>query len=71
MRFFPLALIILISACSAQEAAEDSASSTPAATEMAIPQLEPLWIADGFSAPEGVAKAPGGGFFISNVSGDA
>ncbi len=71
MRFSPLALIILISACSAQEVAEDSASSTPVATEMARPQLEPLWIADGFSAPEGVAKAPGGGFFISNVSGDA
>ena len=29
--------------------------------------LQPAWLAEGFSSPEGVAKAPDGALFISNV----
>ncbi|MCA8901848.1 MAG: hypothetical protein KDA53_11425 [Hyphomonas sp.] len=35
------------------------------------PSLQPLWVSDGFSAPEGVALAPDGNYFISNVTGEA
>jgi len=67
MRFFPLILTFLAAACSggesADDAPQDAASSAPAT-------LEPLWVATGFSAPEGVAAAPAGGYFISNVAGE-
>lgn len=33
--------------------------------------LEVRWVSEGFSAPEGVAAAPQGGYFISNVAGEA
>ncbi len=36
-----------------------------------VPELAPLWVSSGFDAPEGVALAPDGGYFISNVGGDA
>jgi hypothetical protein len=32
--------------------------------------LEVRWVSEGFSAPEGVAAAPQGGYFISNVAGE-
>ncbi len=32
-------------------------------------RLEPHWLAEGFSNPEGAALAPDGGYFISNVAG--
>ena len=35
-----------------------------------VPQLEKAWVADGFSSPEGVAVAPDGSYFISNVGGE-
>ncbi|MEZ5946191.1 MAG: hypothetical protein R3C13_14470 [Hyphomonas sp.] len=34
------------------------------------PLLEPLWVAEGFAAPEGVALAPDGNYLISNVVGE-
>lgn len=37
---------------------------------MSAPTLERLWLAEGFSAPEGVAMAPDGAYFISNVGGE-
>lgn len=33
------------------------------------PRLEKLWVAEGFSAPEGATRAPDGTYFISNVAG--
>ncbi len=36
----------------------------------APPALEALWTADGFSNPEGVARASDGAYFISNVAGE-
>lgn len=51
-------------------AASDS-TEQPSPTAAAIPALEPLWIAEGLDAPEGVAKSPDGAYFISNVAGDA
>ncbi len=68
MRIFLPVLIFLAAACAEQKTAEDLAvTAAPAAT----PRLEPLWVATDFSAPEGVAAAPSGGYFISNVVGDA
>ena len=66
MRFFLLAIMLLTAACSAPESVE---ANTPAEPATAL-QLEPLWVTEGFSAPEGVAAAPGGGYFISNVAGE-
>lgn len=62
-------------ACSRNEAPAAPVSSPPAApataaSEAPRPRLEPLWLAQGFDAPEGVAPAPDGGYFISNVGGD-
>ncbi|WP_133162250.1 hypothetical protein [Hyphococcus luteus] len=66
MRHSLLISIFAISAaaCSAEK---------PAASENiapAQPELKQLWLAEGFSAPEGSAAAPGGGYFISNVAGE-
>lgn len=73
MRIAPLALALLSFACSKKEAAPaaDDASATPPSpiADVPGPRLEPLWIAEGFSAPEGVAMAPDGAYFISNVAG--
>ncbi|MEZ5892413.1 MAG: hypothetical protein R3C58_04615 [Parvularculaceae bacterium] len=66
MRRSAFAALFLAAACSAQNAAAPEKAVDPAA----VPTLEQLWIAEGFSAPEGVAAAPGGGYFISNVGGD-
>ena len=68
MRIFPALSIFLIAACSAPEQVENTG---PEAAPAAVLRLEPLWVATGFSSPEGVAAAPGGGYFISNVAGDA
>lgn len=46
----------------------NAASEENAAT--AIPALERMWVTSGFSSPEGVALAPDGRYFISNVVGD-
>lgn len=72
------AVFVLVAACSrAPEPAVAPADAPIAATapvepaiEAAAPRLEPLWIAKGFSAPEGVALAPDGNYFISNVVGE-
>jgi len=65
MRLFFIALLAFTAACSdpnAGESLSDSASTTP--------NLEQAWIAEGFNAPEGVAAAPQGGYFISNIVGE-
>jgi hypothetical protein len=36
----------------------------------AVPVLEPLWVADGFAAPESVVRAPDGNYLVSNVGID-
>lgn len=57
-----------LTACGKEQGASDAAPAPAAAS--APPRLEPLWTTTGFSAPEGVAQAPGGLLFISNVAGD-
>ncbi len=57
----------LLSACSGPDVSEPTDPQTQGA---GVPALEQLWVRDGFSAPEGVAAAPGGGYFISNVAGE-
>ncbi|VAW03205.1 hypothetical protein MNBD_ALPHA05-1711, partial [hydrothermal vent metagenome] len=57
----------MLSACSGPNASEQTALQTQGA---GVPALEQLWVAGGFSAPEGVAAAPGGGYFISNIAGE-
>ncbi len=42
-----------------------------AAANAGEPRLEQAWIATGFEDPEGVAEAPDGTIFISNVAGEA
>jgi len=58
---------LLLFACSGPGASEQT---NPQAKSAGVPTLEKLWVRDGFSAPEGVAAAPEGGYFISNVSGE-
>ncbi len=67
MRLPAIAVFTLAAACATGEKSEppENAEASPVA-----PQLEELWVADGFSAPEGSAEAPGGGYFISNVAGE-
>jgi hypothetical protein len=68
MRLIVLSLSAsMLLACSGPDA---SAPTDPQAQNNAVPTLEQLWVRDGFSAPEGVAPAPGGGYFISNVAGE-
>ncbi len=62
MRYPMFAALLFIAACSSPESGNE-----PAQADI---RLEPLWVAEGFSAPEGVAAAPGGGYFISNVMGE-
>jgi hypothetical protein len=73
MRFMMMGLALLAACSKAPEPAAGPAPAAPpiaAAPEPASPRLEPLWIAEGFSAPEGVALAPDGNYFISNVAGE-
>jgi hypothetical protein len=80
MRLKALAFALLAAACSNDrgEAPEGVSAAQDAKTEAvarpsaaaARPRLQPLWTAQGFDAPEGVAPAPDGGYFISNVGGD-
>ncbi len=80
MRAATLAFAMLAAACSndsgeapvgvpAVKAARAEEVAPPSAPAVR-PRLVPLWIAQGFDAPEGVAPAPDGGYFISNVGGD-
>ncbi|WP_375201915.1 SMP-30/gluconolactonase/LRE family protein [Hyphococcus sp.] len=65
MRLFSIAMLAFAAACSAPDPA------APAAEEASTtPKLEQIWIAEGLTAPEGVAAAPQGGYFISNVVGE-
>ncbi len=77
MRFMLTGLVLVAAACSkapepapVETAAVAEAPVPQADAESARPRLEPLWVAEGFSAPEGVALAPDGNYFISNVAGE-
>jgi hypothetical protein len=63
--------VLLLAAC--QPAAKTPATppQAEAGATLAVPRLEPLWTLKGFSEPEGVALAPDGNYFISNVEGDS
>ncbi|MCK5750331.1 MAG: hypothetical protein KAH44_29205 [Oricola sp.] len=62
---------IFAAACSAQTPADEAADAEQTvAAETGKVALEKLWVAEGFSAPEGAAQAPQGGYFISNVAGE-
>ena len=54
----------------AEAAPAPQIDTAPATPENAPVSLTEKWVATGFSAPEGVAAAPGGGYFISNVAGN-
>ncbi len=73
-----IGFIIALAALAACEPATtppalETVPAEPAAIEapLGVPRLEPLWMLSGFSEPEGVAKAPDGSYFISNVAGEA
>ena len=70
MRTALLFVAIAATACSKYTApdAPPLAVETPPASAT-VPVLVPLWVAEGFSDPEGVALAPDGTYFISNVAG--
>lgn len=73
MRFMLSAIAILLAACSNESGKTPDAmpaTVVEAAPAVSAPSLERLWIAEGFSAPEGVAPAPDGAYFISNVAGE-
>ncbi len=72
MRFAIFGLALLALACAKRETAPAAARLVDPApvAESAGPRLEPLWVAEGFDAPEGVAPAPDGAYFISNVAGE-
>ncbi len=65
MRFAAPAFILFAAACSAPSDTQEAQTEAHTA-----PTLEQLWVAEGFSSPEGAAEAPGGGYFISNVAGE-
>ena len=67
MRPLVLSIVCLAAACENDAAPQITPDKKPEATP---PRLEFLWRADGFSAPEGVALAPDGAYFISNVGGE-
>ena len=62
MKHFILALAVSCVAFHGLAAAEELAETKSV-------ELEALWKIDGFSDPEGVAIAPQGGYFVSNVAG--
>ena len=59
LRYFAFPAFAMMAACAA----------TPARVA-AVPELEPLWIAESFAAPESVVVAPDGNFLVSNVGTD-
>lgn len=74
MRLVLCSFIIALGACAEQAPPEKTGHETAPAGEASAgrsaPTLDQLWVASGFSAPEGVAPAPAGGYFISNVAGE-
>ncbi|MEK7266279.1 MAG: hypothetical protein AAB227_09295 [Pseudomonadota bacterium] len=69
MRATVTAFTIFLAACSNEGAKTDDAKAPPAPA-IEAPSLEVIWLAEGFSAPEGVAQAPDGAYFISNVGAE-
>ncbi len=55
--------LILLGACVAP-------ADAPEAGPLPVASIDQVWVAEGFESPEGVAAAPGGGYFISNVVGE-
>lgn len=66
---FLLAGLFFAVSCSNPQSEAGAAENATAG--QSAPSLEKLWSTEGFSQPEGVAAAPGGGFYISNIAGDA
>ena len=74
MRYFVLFLGYFLFSCAddgVKETQLPQEEDVAATTQAAVPSLEKLWVTEGFAEPEGVAAAPMGGYFISNVSGGA
>jgi len=79
MRLFLTTAAFVVTACSPEGAEKATPVSPPTetvvSTDAAVPAekaslaIEKLWVSEGFTDPEGVAQAPGGNYFISNVSG--
>ena len=70
-----LTVSLVLAACSQSTPPPETSEPAPAPdasepTAAATPALSSLWVLDGFEAPEGVAAAPQGGYFISNVAGE-
>lgn len=63
MRLAAFILLVFSTACAGAKSAGDPVYSV-------TPSLEQTWIAEGFTAPEGVAATPQGGYFISNIAGN-
>ena len=59
----PIISISLFAACTSEPV-------DPAGGPLSVASIEQAWVAEGFGSPEGVAAAPGGGYFISNVMGE-
>lgn len=69
MRLSAIAAVLVVAACSpgANDAPENSGNDP----ESGALYLSKLWLTEGLADPEGVAAAPQGGYFISNVAGEA
>jgi len=67
-----LLLVLLFAAACARQSSDPSSEreGVAAAHPSKPPRLEKLWTTEGFDAPEGVALAADGAFFISNVGGE-
>ncbi len=68
MRFFLAFAAATVTAACAAEPTEEAAET---ASDGAAVSIEKLWVADGFTDPEGVALTADGNYFISNVAGDS
>ncbi|GJL91137.1 hypothetical protein [Hyphococcus sp.] len=69
MRLFSIAVLSFAAACSPPQ--EDRTIGPEDVAWSSATYLTQLWLAEGLSDPEGVAAAPQGGYFISNVAGEA
>jgi sugar lactone lactonase YvrE len=68
MRLIAIAALSFAAACSPPQ--EDRTIGPEDAVWSSATYFTQLWVAEGFSDPEGVAAAPQGGYFISNVAGE-
>ena len=68
MRLIAIAALSFAAACSPPQ--EDRTIGPEDVVSSSATYFTHLWVAEGFSDPEGVAAAPQGGYFISNVAGE-